>query len=202
MTVAKFGAWIATGSGSMFSEALHSLADVCNQALLAYGTIASLTRSLARCSSMFDSPAVRRNLELVARARQGPSVWLWTRAICLVVDQWRRHLLCRMWRQRLPRHHRHHAPTRCELGRPRSRCAAVLSGSRNRAAHLRRVGRSQERQKTEHELHGVRASWTRPDGRRWYVRFHCQSCAALALARSLTHSTDRSNQCNNTQQQC
>nr|XP_033802370.1 zinc transporter 9 isoform X2 [Geotrypetes seraphini] len=33
----KLLAWIYTGSASMFSEALHSLADTCNQALLALG---------------------------------------------------------------------------------------------------------------------------------------------------------------------
>jgi len=35
--VAKFGAFAATGSGSMLSEGIHSLADVGNQALLAFG---------------------------------------------------------------------------------------------------------------------------------------------------------------------
>ncbi|XP_019783817.1 proton-coupled zinc antiporter SLC30A9, mitochondrial isoform X4 [Tursiops truncatus] len=33
----KFLAWIYTGSASMFSEAIHSLSDTCNQALLALG---------------------------------------------------------------------------------------------------------------------------------------------------------------------
>ncbi|XP_030047201.1 proton-coupled zinc antiporter SLC30A9, mitochondrial isoform X2 [Microcaecilia unicolor] len=33
----KLLAWVYTGSASMFSEALHSLADTCNQALLALG---------------------------------------------------------------------------------------------------------------------------------------------------------------------
>ncbi|CAN2388487.1 cellular zinc ion homeostasis [Pristimantis euphronides] len=33
----KLLAWVYTGSASMFSEAIHSLADTCNQALLAYG---------------------------------------------------------------------------------------------------------------------------------------------------------------------
>jgi len=35
--VIKLGAWCYTGSSSMFSEALHSLADTLNQAILAYG---------------------------------------------------------------------------------------------------------------------------------------------------------------------
>lgn len=29
--------WMYTGSHSMFSEAIHSLADTCNQLILAYG---------------------------------------------------------------------------------------------------------------------------------------------------------------------
>ncbi|XP_040570053.1 proton-coupled zinc antiporter SLC30A9, mitochondrial [Lepeophtheirus salmonis] len=33
----KLGAWIATGSYALFSEAIHSLADTCNQIILAYG---------------------------------------------------------------------------------------------------------------------------------------------------------------------
>lgn len=33
----KLLAWVYTGSASMFSEAIHSLADTCNQALLALG---------------------------------------------------------------------------------------------------------------------------------------------------------------------
>jgi len=33
----KLGAWFATGSHSMFSEAIHSLADTMNQVILAYG---------------------------------------------------------------------------------------------------------------------------------------------------------------------
>lgn len=33
----KFLAWIYTGSASMFSEAIHSLSDTCNQGLLALG---------------------------------------------------------------------------------------------------------------------------------------------------------------------
>jgi len=33
----KLGAWVATGSHSMFSEAIHSLADTMNQVILAYG---------------------------------------------------------------------------------------------------------------------------------------------------------------------
>uniref|UniRef100_A0A336MRB3 Proton-coupled zinc antiporter SLC30A9, mitochondrial n=1 Tax=Culicoides sonorensis TaxID=179676 RepID=A0A336MRB3_CULSO len=33
----KFGAWIYTGSHSMFAEAIHSLADTLNQLILAYG---------------------------------------------------------------------------------------------------------------------------------------------------------------------
>ena len=33
----KLGAWAYTGSHSMFAEALHSLADVTNQLILAYG---------------------------------------------------------------------------------------------------------------------------------------------------------------------
>ena len=33
----KLGAWFYTGSSSMFSEAIHSLADTGNQAILAYG---------------------------------------------------------------------------------------------------------------------------------------------------------------------
>lgn len=37
LTAAKFGAFAITGSGSMFSEAIHSLADTGNQALLFFG---------------------------------------------------------------------------------------------------------------------------------------------------------------------
>lgn len=37
----KLLAWVYTGSASMFSEAIHSLADTCNQALLAVGVIQS-----------------------------------------------------------------------------------------------------------------------------------------------------------------
>lgn len=33
----KLLAWLYTGSHSLFSEAIHSLADTCNQLLLAYG---------------------------------------------------------------------------------------------------------------------------------------------------------------------
>ncbi|XP_063704912.1 proton-coupled zinc antiporter SLC30A9, mitochondrial [Culicoides brevitarsis] len=33
----KFGAWVYTGSHSMFAEAIHSLADTLNQLILAYG---------------------------------------------------------------------------------------------------------------------------------------------------------------------
>lgn len=33
----KLLAWVYTGSASMFSEAIHSLADTCNQGLLALG---------------------------------------------------------------------------------------------------------------------------------------------------------------------
>lgn len=39
--VAKFGAFLATGSAAMLSEAIHSLADVGNQALLALGMVKS-----------------------------------------------------------------------------------------------------------------------------------------------------------------
>ncbi|XP_062899297.1 proton-coupled zinc antiporter SLC30A9, mitochondrial isoform X3 [Mobula hypostoma] len=37
----KLLAWVYTGSASMFSEAIHSLADTCNQALLAVGVVQS-----------------------------------------------------------------------------------------------------------------------------------------------------------------
>lgn len=37
----KLLAWIYTGSASMFSEAIHSLADTCNQVLLAVGIMQS-----------------------------------------------------------------------------------------------------------------------------------------------------------------
>lgn len=33
----KLSAWLYTGSHSMFSEAVHSLADTINQLILAYG---------------------------------------------------------------------------------------------------------------------------------------------------------------------
>ena len=33
----KLGAWLHTGSHSMFSECLHSLADTVNQLIIAYG---------------------------------------------------------------------------------------------------------------------------------------------------------------------
>lgn len=38
----KLLAWVYTGSASMFSEAIHSLADTCNQALLALGISQSI----------------------------------------------------------------------------------------------------------------------------------------------------------------
>ena len=37
VTVAKFAAFFATGSGAMLSEGIHSAADVGNQSLLALG---------------------------------------------------------------------------------------------------------------------------------------------------------------------
>ncbi len=37
VTIAKFGGFLATGSGAMLSEAIHSFADVGNQSLLALG---------------------------------------------------------------------------------------------------------------------------------------------------------------------
>ena len=37
ITVAKFGAFVATGSGTMLAETLHSLGDTVNQSLVAYG---------------------------------------------------------------------------------------------------------------------------------------------------------------------
>lgn len=37
LTVVKFGAFVLSGSGAMFSEAIHSLADTANQGLLAVG---------------------------------------------------------------------------------------------------------------------------------------------------------------------
>ena len=37
ITGAKFGAWLATGAASMLAEAVHSLADSANQALLLWG---------------------------------------------------------------------------------------------------------------------------------------------------------------------
>uniref|UniRef100_A0A8C6UIW3 Proton-coupled zinc antiporter SLC30A9, mitochondrial n=1 Tax=Neogobius melanostomus TaxID=47308 RepID=A0A8C6UIW3_9GOBI len=40
--VFKLLAWVYTGSASMFSEAIHSLADTCNQALLAIGISQSI----------------------------------------------------------------------------------------------------------------------------------------------------------------
>ena len=39
--LAKFGAWIATGSTSMLSEAIHTLADLLNQILLLVGIVRS-----------------------------------------------------------------------------------------------------------------------------------------------------------------
>ena len=39
--IMKFGAWFMTGSGSMFSEGIHTLADVLNQLLLLVGIVRS-----------------------------------------------------------------------------------------------------------------------------------------------------------------
>jgi solute carrier family 30 (zinc transporter), member 9 len=69
VTVAKFGAWLGTGSGSMFSEGLHSLADVCNQCLLAFG------KCLARCTCVPCSRAMltMRDCTVVNRLPAGIS---------------------------------------------------------------------------------------------------------------------------------
>ena len=37
ITLAKLGAFLATGSGTMLAETLHSLGDTVNQSLVAYG---------------------------------------------------------------------------------------------------------------------------------------------------------------------
>ncbi|GJM22732.1 MAG: cation diffusion facilitator transporter [Planctomycetota bacterium] len=49
LTVVKFFAFMASGSGAMFSEAIHSLADTANQGLLAVG----IKRSLRPADAMF-----------------------------------------------------------------------------------------------------------------------------------------------------
>lgn len=49
LTVVKFLAFLASGSGAMFSEAIHSLADTTNQGLLALG----IKRSLRPASALF-----------------------------------------------------------------------------------------------------------------------------------------------------
>lgn len=50
VTVSKFGAALVSGSSSMFSEAVHSLADTLNQVLLLVG----LTRSLKKADESFE----------------------------------------------------------------------------------------------------------------------------------------------------
>ena len=49
LTVLKFGVWSVSGSGAMFSEAVHTLADTANQALLFIG----IRRSERSGGSMF-----------------------------------------------------------------------------------------------------------------------------------------------------
>jgi zinc transporter 9 len=48
ITVVKFFAWLASGSGSMLSEAIHSLVDTLNQGLLLIGETRSLMKPTAK----------------------------------------------------------------------------------------------------------------------------------------------------------
>ena len=49
ITLAKFGAFLATGSGTMLAETLHSLGDTVNQSLVAYGVWRASKVSASEC---------------------------------------------------------------------------------------------------------------------------------------------------------
>ena len=49
ITLAKLGAFLATGSGTMLAETLHSLGDTVNQSLVAYGVWRASKVSASEC---------------------------------------------------------------------------------------------------------------------------------------------------------
>uniref|UniRef100_A0A8D8ZK36 Proton-coupled zinc antiporter SLC30A9, mitochondrial n=1 Tax=Cacopsylla melanoneura TaxID=428564 RepID=A0A8D8ZK36_9HEMI len=67
--IAKFIAWKASGSHSMFSEGLHSLADTINQIILAYG----IHKSVQRADS--DHPYGYTNMKYVASLISGVGIF-------------------------------------------------------------------------------------------------------------------------------
>jgi hypothetical protein len=130
----KIAGFLYTGSGSMFSEAVHSLADTANQVSAVFLSPNKKEKNFLFFSSslffsfffflfffstffsFFDSrgyfgenkqsgAALLRHSSFSETTNSRTPLWTWTGTICLVADIRIGHLLRWQWRFDLPRHH-------------------------------------------------------------------------------------------------
>ena len=87
----KFAGWICTGSASLLSESIHSIADLGNQATSSHPRCSLCSISAHSVRGMSAGPPRRRAAAVAPRRRRAAAVRVWLRGLRLGNDLRRRH---------------------------------------------------------------------------------------------------------------